>query len=49
MPEENTDGTSRGSGGVGWVAVNWFRDGRIRRAVGYLNRRDALKAVGLAE
>jgi ketosteroid isomerase-like protein len=32
-----------------WVTVAWFQDGKMARAVGYLGRREALKAVGLAE
>lgn len=32
-----------------WTGVTWFRDGRIDRATGYARRREALKAVGLAE
>jgi ketosteroid isomerase-like protein len=30
-----------------WVNVNWFRDGKATRSVGYASRREALKAVGL--
>jgi ketosteroid isomerase-like protein len=33
---------------VRWVAVLWFRDGKATRGQGYLRRREALKAVGLA-
>jgi ketosteroid isomerase-like protein len=32
-----------------WVAVTWFHDGKITRGAGYPHRREALKAVGLAE
>lgn len=32
-----------------WIAVSWFRDGRATRSVGYANRHEALKAVGLEE
>jgi ketosteroid isomerase-like protein len=32
-----------------WVSVLWFRDGQLRRADGYTNRRDAFEAVGLRE
>lgn len=32
-----------------WIAVTWFVDGRMCRGVGYLNRREALDAVGLAQ
>ena len=32
-----------------WVAVTWFQDGRMSHGVGYLSRREALRAVGLAE
>jgi ketosteroid isomerase-like protein len=31
-----------------WVSVTWFRDGKMTCAVGYLSRREALEAVGLA-
>ena len=31
-----------------WPAVFWCQDGRLVRVVGYLRRREALKAVGLA-
>jgi hypothetical protein len=30
-----------------WVGVTWFRNGKLTRAVGYRNRREALEAVGL--
>jgi ketosteroid isomerase-like protein len=30
-----------------WAAVFWFRDGKLARLVGYVSRREALKAVGL--
>jgi ketosteroid isomerase-like protein len=32
-----------------WVAVWWFRDGKVCRGTGYRSRREALKAVGLEE
>jgi hypothetical protein len=32
-----------------WVTGTWIRDGKMTRAVGYLSRREALAAVGLAE
>jgi ketosteroid isomerase-like protein len=32
-----------------WISVGWFSDGKATRCVGYASRRDALKAVGLAE
>jgi ketosteroid isomerase-like protein len=32
-----------------WVTVTWIRDRKMTRAVGYLSRREALTAVGLAE
>jgi ketosteroid isomerase-like protein len=32
-----------------WVAVTWYEGGRATRTVGYLRRREALEAVGLAE
>jgi ketosteroid isomerase-like protein len=32
-----------------WAAVLWIRDGKLARVVGYLRRREALKAVGLQE
>jgi ketosteroid isomerase-like protein len=32
-----------------WVSVNWFRDGKMTRTVGYARRREAFQAVGLAE
>lgn len=32
-----------------FYGVMWIRDGKITRAVGYPNRREALKAVGLHE
>jgi ketosteroid isomerase-like protein len=32
-----------------YYGVMWIRDGKITRAVGYPNRRDALEAVGLRE
>jgi ketosteroid isomerase-like protein len=31
-----------------WVNAVWFRDGQITRSTGFLNRREALEAVGLA-
>jgi ketosteroid isomerase-like protein len=31
-----------------WVNATWFQDGKMTRAVGYLRRREALEAVGLA-
>jgi ketosteroid isomerase-like protein len=30
-----------------WISVWWFRDGKMSRAAGYRNRRDAFEAVGL--
>jgi len=30
-----------------WVSVGWYKDGKATRGVGYLRRREALKAVGL--
>jgi ketosteroid isomerase-like protein len=30
-----------------WVSVNWFRDGKMTRTVGYARRREAFQAVGL--
>ena len=32
-----------------WVAVTWYEAGKATRSVGYLRRREALKAVGLEE
>jgi hypothetical protein len=32
-----------------WVAVTWYEGGKATRSVGYLRRREALKAVGLAD
>jgi ketosteroid isomerase-like protein len=32
-----------------WVTVTWWEDGKTTRAVGYLRRREALKAAGLEE
>jgi ketosteroid isomerase-like protein len=32
-----------------WVAVTWYEGGKATRSVGYLRRREALKAVGLEE
>ena len=32
-----------------WVNVNWLRDGKATRSVGYASRREALKAVGLRQ
>jgi ketosteroid isomerase-like protein len=32
-----------------WASVSWVRDGKVARVVGYLRRREALKAVGLEE
>jgi ketosteroid isomerase-like protein len=32
-----------------WVTVTWFEDGKATRSVGYANRHEALKAVGLEE
>jgi hypothetical protein len=43
-------GTGARSGaplGLRWIAVGWFHDGKATRWVGYANRRDAFKAVGL--
>ena len=34
---------------LAWIAVMWFSDGKATRAVGYLNRSDALQAVGLEQ
>ena len=31
-----------------WVTAQWFRDGKCTHAAGFLSRRDALRAVGLA-
>jgi ketosteroid isomerase-like protein len=31
-----------------WITVMWFEDGKASRTVGYNNRTEALKAVGLA-
>jgi ketosteroid isomerase-like protein len=31
-----------------WVTVIWFQDGKMTRTGGYLTRREALEAVGLA-
>jgi ketosteroid isomerase-like protein len=31
------------------VSVTWFEDGKLTRVRGYLHRREALEAVGLAE
>lgn len=30
-----------------WISVAWFRGAKICKIVGYMNRRDALRAVGL--
>jgi hypothetical protein len=30
-----------------WVTVTWYEDGKATRSVGYLRRREALKAAGL--
>jgi ketosteroid isomerase-like protein len=30
-----------------WVSVTWYEGGKATRSVGYLRRREALKAVGL--
>lgn len=32
-----------------WTAVAWFEGGKATRGVGYVHRREALEAVGLAE
>ena len=32
-----------------WMAVAWYEGGKATRGVGYLHRREALKAVGLEE
>ena len=32
-----------------WVAVTWYEGGKATRTAGYLRRREALEAVGLAE
>jgi ketosteroid isomerase-like protein len=32
-----------------WINVGWFTDGKLSRAAGYANKRDALAAVGLPE
>ena len=32
-----------------WAAAFWCSDGRLTRVVGYLQLREALKAVGLEE
>jgi len=32
-----------------WVAVTWYAGGKATRTAGYLRRREALEAVGLAE
>jgi hypothetical protein len=32
-----------------WMAVAWFEGGKMTRGVGYVHRREALKAVGLEE
>jgi ketosteroid isomerase-like protein len=32
---------------LSWINVSWFRDEKMSRGVGYTNRHDALKAVGL--
>lgn len=45
-------GTGASSGAplrLRWVTVMWFEDGKASRTVGYNARREALKAVGLAE
>jgi ketosteroid isomerase-like protein len=45
------DGTGARSGApllFRWASVFWLRDGRVARVVGYLRRREALEAVGLA-
>jgi len=34
---------------LGFVTVTWFQDARMARATGFLHRREALEAVGLAE
>lgn len=31
-----------------WTAVLWFHDGKVTRGAGYVRRREALEAVGLA-
>ena len=46
------DGSGAGSGAplmLRWPAVFWCGDGKLTRVVGYLDRREALEAVGLAE
>jgi ketosteroid isomerase-like protein len=45
-------GTGAASGApldLRWAAVFWCATGRLARVVGYLTRREALKAVGLEE
>ena len=32
-----------------WVTVTWYEGGKATRSVGYLRRREALKAVGLED
>jgi hypothetical protein len=32
-----------------WIAVAWFREGRVTKMEGYANRHEALKAVGIEE
>jgi len=41
---------SRSSGRVAlrWATVAWFQDGKMSRVSGFLRRREALEAVGLA-
>jgi ketosteroid isomerase-like protein len=34
---------------IRWAAVFWIRDGKLARVVGYVRRREALKAVGLED
>ena len=49
---ERLSGTGRTSGvpiSQGWVAVYTLREGRIVRRTDYLDKADALEAVGLSE
>jgi ketosteroid isomerase-like protein len=34
---------------IPWTAVQWFREGRIRRSESFTNHADALQAAGLSE
>jgi ketosteroid isomerase-like protein len=34
---------------IRWMAVAWYEGGKATRGVGYVHRREALKAVGLEE